>query len=163
MCQWCQDRYIFPQHCTLQENIIPWENMNLLAVHRNVIYLNNLWYEKEYDKTYMLTCSVISNFVILIVNYVIKEMSRIVTRDLNYTPKYRRILLGQNSSNKKSLHGQKFTPLTPSSWYNSSTCPPPPPPQPPPKGVHIWMIMFWFLAPMILLFLVCAKSLTVEV
>ena len=28
----------FPQCCALRENIIPWENITLLAVHRNVIF-----------------------------------------------------------------------------------------------------------------------------
>ena len=43
-CRWCQDSYIFPrdnifpQCCALRENIIPWENITLLAVHRNVIF-----------------------------------------------------------------------------------------------------------------------------
>ena len=43
-CRWCQDSYIFPrdnifpQCCTLWENIIPWENITLLAVHWNVIF-----------------------------------------------------------------------------------------------------------------------------
>ena len=40
---------IFPRCCALQENIIPWENINSLAVHRNMIchdrsseYLHNM-------------------------------------------------------------------------------------------------------------------------
>ena len=43
-CRWCQDSYIspwdniFPQCCALRENITPWENITLLAVHRNVIF-----------------------------------------------------------------------------------------------------------------------------
>ena len=43
-CRWCQDSYIFPrdnifpQCSALRENIIPWENITLLAVHRNVIF-----------------------------------------------------------------------------------------------------------------------------
>ena len=36
-CRWCQDSYIFPQCCALRENI-PWENLTLLAVHRNMIF-----------------------------------------------------------------------------------------------------------------------------
>ena len=59
-CRWCQDSYIFsrdnifPQCCALRENIIPWENITLLAVHRNVIhdrpsqYLNTIWRELSY-------------------------------------------------------------------------------------------------------------------
>ena len=44
MCRWCQDSYIFPrdnifhQCCALRGNIIPWENITLLAVHQNVIF-----------------------------------------------------------------------------------------------------------------------------
>ena len=41
-CRWCQDSYIFPQCCALRENIIPWENISLLAVHRNVIFHDRL-------------------------------------------------------------------------------------------------------------------------
>ena len=43
-CRWCQDSSIFPrdnifpQCCTLRENIIPWENITILAVHQNVIF-----------------------------------------------------------------------------------------------------------------------------
>ena len=33
MCRWCQDSYIFPQ-----DNITPWENRTLLAVHRNLLF-----------------------------------------------------------------------------------------------------------------------------
>ena len=56
-CRWWKDSYIFPrdnifpQCCALRENIIPWENITLLAVHRNVIfhyhpgqYLNNIYH-----------------------------------------------------------------------------------------------------------------------
>ena len=63
-CRWCQDSYtfprenIFPHCCALRENRIPWENLTLLAVHRNVIfhdcpgqYLYNIPITRQYNIT----------------------------------------------------------------------------------------------------------------
>ena len=67
-CRWCQESYIFPrdnilpQCCALRENIIPCENITLLAVHRNVIfhdcpgqYLNNIQSEMQVNNKWAIT------------------------------------------------------------------------------------------------------------
>ena len=56
-CRWCQDSYIFPrdyifpQRCALRENITPWENITLLAVHRNVIF-----HDRRGQYLYIINC-----------------------------------------------------------------------------------------------------------